>query len=212
MIIRFYNGDMPRVSPEHRAAQRRRILDAARRCFVREGFHATSMQDILAEAGLSAGGVYVYFKSKEEIVETIARDAFAVITGVLDGLLRGDDLPALDAALGRALTLLVAHDREQPTFRIAMQVWGEVERTPRLAALVAEVQEHVGARFTRLVERYQTRGELDPDIPAAYIAQVLIALFMGFVARTTLFGVTDVPAFQTGLRVLLAGSLRSTAK
>ena len=52
---------MPKVSDAHRAARRRQILDAARRRFVRNGFHATSMQDIFAEAGLSAGAVYRYF-------------------------------------------------------------------------------------------------------------------------------------------------------
>ena len=57
---------MPRVSDEHLAARRQQILDAARACFLRNGFHATSMQDVIGEAGLSVGAVYRYFKSKNE--------------------------------------------------------------------------------------------------------------------------------------------------
>src|SRR3954470_18901979 len=64
----FYIVGMPRVSEEHLERRRRQILDAARRCFVRKGVHETSMQDIFAESGLSAGAVYRYFKSKNEIV------------------------------------------------------------------------------------------------------------------------------------------------
>ena len=45
--------------------RRARILDAAERCFVRSGFHRTTMQDVAAEAGMSPGNLYRYFASKE---------------------------------------------------------------------------------------------------------------------------------------------------
>src|SRR5215210_8966665 len=45
-----------------------RILDAAERCFVRAGFHRTTMQDVAAEAGMSPGNLYRYFPSKDAIV------------------------------------------------------------------------------------------------------------------------------------------------
>lgn len=200
---------MPRVSSQHRAAQRQRILDAARRCFVRDGFHTTSMQDILAEAKLSAGGVYVYFKSKEEIVEAIAVDTLAVFVGTLSDFLDAGDLPALDDALGRALSQLLAHDRARPTFRLAIQVWGEVGRSPRLAALVATAQAQVRQVIARLVERYQQHGDLAKDVPPEHIAQVLIAFVVGFVVQSDLLDIDDVPSFQAGLSAMLAPHLRS---
>src|SRR5262249_59255610 len=63
----FYRGQVPRVSEAHLAARRQQILDAARACFLRNGFHATSIQDVIAEGGLSVGAVYRYFKSKNDI-------------------------------------------------------------------------------------------------------------------------------------------------
>ena len=60
-------GSMPRVTQEHLDARRRQILDAARRRFIKNGFHATSMQDVLTEADLSAGAVYRYFASKSDL-------------------------------------------------------------------------------------------------------------------------------------------------
>src|SRR5215210_5066702 len=52
--------------------RRDEILDAAQSCFVRTGFHQTSMQEICAAAGMSAGNLYRYFPSKEAIIAGIA--------------------------------------------------------------------------------------------------------------------------------------------
>jgi TetR/AcrR family transcriptional regulator, transcriptional repressor of aconitase len=65
---------MPKVTQQYRDARRDQILSAARRCFLRDGFHATSMQDLFAEAGLSAGAVYRYFASKEDMIIAIAEE------------------------------------------------------------------------------------------------------------------------------------------
>src|SRR5512143_3703890 len=60
---------MPKVTEAHSAARRQQIIDAAYRCFARKGFHQATMRDIYTEAGLSAGAVYHYFKSKEDIIQ-----------------------------------------------------------------------------------------------------------------------------------------------
>jgi len=48
---------MPKVTDAHRESRRRQILDASIECFAREGFHRTSMAQIIAEAGVSAGTI-----------------------------------------------------------------------------------------------------------------------------------------------------------
>ena len=60
------------VSPGRRptdAERRQRILEGSERAFVRNGFHATTMQRIAEELGMSAGNLYRTFPSKEAIVE-----------------------------------------------------------------------------------------------------------------------------------------------
>lgn len=52
-------------------AQRARILAAAQTCFVAHGFHAASMATICDTAQMSAGLIYRYFKSKNEIILAI---------------------------------------------------------------------------------------------------------------------------------------------
>ena len=54
---------MPKVSEAHVEARKQQIMDAAKTCFSRQGFHQTSIQDICREAELSPGAVYRYFDS-----------------------------------------------------------------------------------------------------------------------------------------------------
>ena len=59
---------MPRLSEQTRAQRRQHILTSAWTCFSRDGFHATSMDQVIAQTGMSSSAVYRYFGSKEEII------------------------------------------------------------------------------------------------------------------------------------------------
>jgi AcrR family transcriptional regulator len=67
-------------SDEVRARARTRILDAARTLFTRDGYEATTMQQIVARAGTSIGNAYFYFPNKErllaELVEQCTRETW----------------------------------------------------------------------------------------------------------------------------------------
>ena len=64
-VLQYDRTDRP--DDEAQAERRARILDAAERCFVRSGFHRTTMQDVAAEAKMSPGNLYRYFPSKDSI-------------------------------------------------------------------------------------------------------------------------------------------------
>ena len=66
---------MPKLTPSSQRERRQRILDAAARCFDRQGFHGTTIPDICAEAGVSTGAVYTWFDSKAAIVAAFADEA-----------------------------------------------------------------------------------------------------------------------------------------
>jgi AcrR family transcriptional regulator len=200
---------MPRVSQAHLDARRRQILDAARRCFVRNGFHATSMQDVLAEANLSAGAVYRYFRGKDEIIAAIAGEAVAEVAGALDTAFGADDPPPLDEVLGAAFLAIERVDAEQGFARLALQVWGEAVRSPALAEMIRSEVRRVRDALARLVRVYQDRGLMAADAPAEQVAQVLVGLLPGFVFQHALLGDADPAAFRVGLRTLLTTRLDS---
>jgi AcrR family transcriptional regulator len=87
------------------------------------------MQDILGQANLSAGAVYRYFRSKDEIIVAIAGEAVNEVAGALDTAFDADDPPALDEVLGAAFLAIERVDAEQGFARPAVQIWGEAVRS-----------------------------------------------------------------------------------
>lgn len=64
---------MPKISEQKKSQRRDQILHAAFQCFVEKGYEQTTMREIFDKAALSAGAVYLYFKSKEEIIQALAK-------------------------------------------------------------------------------------------------------------------------------------------
>src|SRR3954462_6788758 len=81
--------------------RRGRILDAAERCFVRAGFHRTTMQDVAAEAGMSPGNLYRYFPSKDAIVIGLTERDRSRVAQDFMAFDSGDDFMTSFSKLGR---------------------------------------------------------------------------------------------------------------
>jgi TetR/AcrR family transcriptional regulator, transcriptional repressor for nem operon len=61
-------GDDVRYAPEHKEKTRARILAAAGKLFRRIGYHAAGVDKVMEEAGLTAGGFYAHFDSKQALL------------------------------------------------------------------------------------------------------------------------------------------------
>ncbi|WP_207756052.1 TetR/AcrR family transcriptional regulator [Nonomuraea cypriaca] len=189
---------------EHLEARRRQILDAARRCFIGNGFHATSMQDILAEAELSAGAVYRYFKSKDDIIAATAAEALAEVAAVFEA--QGEERPP---DLDNMVDLVLGVERpplsgSTESAQLLIQVWSEALRSPALSAKLKEVMEEARGVVRGLVVRHQRRGLLPADVPAEHVADVLMAVVDGFMVLRAVYGHADSAAFRDGLRALMS--------
>ena len=72
------------------ADRRRQILDAAVRVFARQGFHASRVSDIADEAGVAHGLLYHYFRSKDQVLDTLFRERWDVLIDVIGQVDRRD--------------------------------------------------------------------------------------------------------------------------
>jgi AcrR family transcriptional regulator len=163
-----------RASPEERRSQ---ILAAALGCFSKRGFHATTMDQIVASSGLSKGALYWHFESKED-----------VFLGCIDHL-AGEIFGRVDAAAGTGgdgiLTIL---HRELERFlerfgaeRALLLAWVEFLSHPRGRERIAELYSSSRERFARLIREGVGRGELrdlSPDGAAAVLTGTLDAMLL----------------------------------
>jgi AcrR family transcriptional regulator len=178
---------MPKVTDEHFAARRRQILDAAAACFAREGFHRTSMQDIVKESGISAGLIYRYFTGKDDMIAAIVADWHR-----RRALLLGDDPAAgyLEVLLG------VGDPAAADELRLAVQVWAETVRSPR----IREASRENVDRPRRIAAAALAGAVPDPDA----LARVLIAIYQGLVVQTLWDDTVDHAAYARAVALLLA--------
>lgn len=194
---------MPRVSDEHLAARRQQILDAAQRCFLRNGFHQTSMQDVKDEAGLSIGAVYRYFPSKTELITAIAEQVIDRISLVFDQLTTQDPPPPVIVAMERAVDLVTAETGPDGTLRLALQIWSEATHDPVLAEFVARVYSRIRDVLIKLATRAAEHGDLPAGADPYQVGVVLFALMPGYALQRILTGGPAPETFKAGLRTLL---------
>ena len=174
---------MPVVTDAHREARRRQVLDAAIECFTRDGFHRTTMQDIIAEAGLSAGAIYGYFQSKDELIEAIADERHAREAGLVEAA-EAQDHP-VDAIREAARLFLssLSDEQERKRRRLGIQGWAEALRNPDVGKLVRKGTDQVRRHLSGLVREAQERGELPAEADADAMARVMVSIFQGFVLQ-----------------------------
>ena len=150
--------DLPR-----KVDRRAEILGAAERCFVRSGFHQTSMQEICLEADMSPGNLYRYFPSKEALIAGIAERDRA---NVAQDFARADLTQGLFAALER-----LAHHyftvRSIEQVMLCTEVMAEARRNSAIARIEesfnADVRKWLTAMFAAAVERGDLSDGADID-------------------------------------------------
>jgi TetR/AcrR family transcriptional regulator, transcriptional repressor of aconitase len=193
----LYDTNVPKVSQQYRDARRDQILNAARRCFLRDGFHATSMQDLFAEAGLSSGAVYRYFAGKDDVIIAIAEDNMRdVVEMIRDVAARSPGRPARDT-LADVLEIVRAKDAENGLARIAVLVWAEALRSPAIAARFKAIITQIRADFTEVIRQGQG------DVPADAMATALVSVLPGYILQLALLGPEAVDGIPEAIQSLL---------
>ena len=69
---------------KRREERRAKILTAAQQLFVAQGYEATTMQQVVSEAGTSIGNCYFYFRNKEELLEAVLEEVTGTIGREID--------------------------------------------------------------------------------------------------------------------------------
>jgi TetR/AcrR family transcriptional regulator, fatty acid metabolism regulator protein len=146
------------LAPVTTIDRRRELVRAAIHVFARKGFHAARVGDIAEEAGVAHGLLYHYFRSKEEVLETIFRETWS---GLVADAVRieesGDPLPAQLHAF--AAIYLGSWLRARSLVRVLIR---ELARNPQVDTRVSELRQ-VFDSLARMVEAARVRGDVRAD-------------------------------------------------
>jgi AcrR family transcriptional regulator len=194
---------MPKVSKEYSAARRQQIIDAAYRCFARNGFHQTTMREIYEEARLSPGAIYHYFDSKDEIIQVsfafdyerslevfsaaqASADPLQALTTLIDFFCQGLKQAA---ALGAG--------------RVNVQGWGEALVNPRLGHNLREAFDRYRAALSAIIVKAQEAGQLDRSLDPAAMSRLLLSIYYGLELQVALDPQVDVDQYAAAAKALL---------
>ncbi|CDR05445.1 TetR/AcrR family transcriptional regulator [Streptomyces iranensis] len=193
---------MPKVSQEYLDARRAEILTAARRCFVRDGFHETSMQDLLAEAGVSSGSIYRYFPSKQDMIIAIAEENLAEV--VHEARRQAERRPAagVGEAIADLLEVIRAKHAENGFAAIALLTWSESLRNPALAERLRTALTEATADLAAIVREHQDFGHLPPDAATDSLAQLITSTVPGYILQLATLGPDAVDGLPGAARAL----------
>jgi len=193
---------MPKVSEQYRDARRNQILDAAKRCFLRDGFHETSMQDLFAEVGLSAGAVYRYFRSKEDMVLAIAEQSMREVIAMIHSFAAAPSGKGLGDALGNVLDVIQRKHAQDQTGAMAVLSWSEALRNPELARRFEVLLAPMRADLAEVVREHQASGNLPKHPSPEALAAVLMSIVSGFILQLALFDLQVDSGFVEAVRAL----------
>ncbi|MBB3325086.1 TetR/AcrR family transcriptional regulator [Microlunatus antarcticus] len=171
------------MSDAHRAARREQIAEAALQVLARKGSD-TSIAEIVAECGLSAGAIYGNFENKADLARYIAGQLLHRRIGTLDDAVA-------DGAVrtpAEVLRLFMTLRRQPPDLSVLLQFWGEATVDPELKAVLETRATEFRDAVVRALRPWAATQPEDTEPLALRTAEVCMAMVQGYFVNTALFG------------------------
>jgi len=198
---------MPKVSDAHRDHRRRQILDAAVECFARQGLHRTTIEDIIRESGLSAGAIYDYFGSKDDIIEKLADERHQRERELIEQALGDGQLAESVHALVKSFYEALIHPKQRKERRLGIHLWAEALCNPRILKQVRRGLDQPRKLLSQALSEAQANGQLPRRLNPEAVARVLIAQFHGCILQQAWDERMDVAEFARTAEAMLAAYL-----
>ncbi len=191
-----------------KAITREKILQSALACFANKGYHKTTMDDIVAQSGLSKGALYWHFKNKQDLFFSLiewfmlefSEEIFHAWT---------DDMSAADKIRAMMIASVEGSEQLVPFFKVLLDFWAQTTEDEQLLRIfdntLAEFQNQVGA----IIEQGIANGEFRP-VNASHLSLALFGVVDSLFLYKTLLGdkIDMRGSAESLLEVLLEGLKR----
>ena len=178
---------MPKIAEQARAARREQIIAAALACFARAGYHATTMADVAAQAGVSKGTPYLYFQSKEALFIALEEEWDCGLADRVNAAIAA--LPESGRRSPRQVLHAVAgavagHVQEQAqACRVLMEARALAAHEPAIAAAVLAADTRTHQQLESLIAAGVEAGEWPAATDPALAARLFTAGLYGLMAQ-----------------------------
>jgi AcrR family transcriptional regulator len=201
---------LPKLKPEELESRRNEIIEAARRCFLRHGFHQTTTDEICREAAITPGGLYHYFSSKEEIiVAVIQRSARNTAEGMRALIEQSDSAQTAFRGIGAMFFQAMTDPDVDNITRLEMEIWNESLRNEKLAEISKSGWALRRRMLAALIEKGIEDGMYESeDVEAKGLADLFASIMIGMrVAKLLWKDDYDVLAATRAMFLLHSGRL-----
>ncbi len=171
----------PKVTKSHRTYLKNQILKAAFECFSEKGYDKTRMDDVAKKSGFSKGTLYLYFKSKEDLFNSICREDVERLKSEITEVFKGEGDLADKCA--------VLHDRlrkVEVSQTFVFEILAESTRNSRLKKIFRSQWMAVYTVVAEFLKDLAKRGLLTIDADFEALAAGLVALYNGLTVNKVL--------------------------
>ena len=169
------------------------------------------MADIITEADLSAGAVYLYFKSKSDLIGAVVDMTLSTADELFAELLGKDPTPSPENTVAFMVDAVMERAVNHPVLgvdmsRVALNAWAEALRDPEIAQRIDHTFRHLRQHYAEVARRWQAAGQLDPSADPDQVGAVMLGLVHAFALQRLLIPGTTPAAYVSGARALLTPS------
>jgi AcrR family transcriptional regulator len=148
-------------------------LEAAGRCFVRDGFRGASISDICSEAKISPGHLYHYFASKEAIVSAMAEARVTQVAARFERSMQSSN------PIGSFCAELESFKAKHSHASLVFDLLAEAERNPAIADILRERERALRPLLAAILGKAQERGQIDRSLDADLAGAVMLGVIDG---------------------------------
>ncbi|MDQ0195341.1 TetR family transcriptional regulator [Paenibacillus wynnii] len=179
----------PKISDDQKEQRRRKILEAAKLVFIDKGYEPATLKDIVEEAGMSRGWIYLYFQTKEEIFEALLDLQDSEYERYIDALLSEKLLiwDVISTTFSQQKKELLSPESGSLTpafYEYFLTGWRDEQRR----SLLMKRYENGIARFARLLQLGVDQQEFAPILPIEDIARIIASFQEGIMTHTLAVG------------------------
>jgi len=161
---------------ESRERTRRQLLEAAAELFARDGYDATSVEDVAEAAGYSKGAVYYNFSSKTELFDALVTQHIGELVFELETALAGAQ--TIEEKLVAAQRVLTERERSKQR-HLEFEVFMQAVRDPRVRGTVSGAYQRMRSAVASLIAEQFSQAGVQPPLPPDDLATAIMAGALG---------------------------------